>query len=121
MTRQQLEYGLRVPNPERMLVLKQARAPYGRVQAPGHLQGVQDPERVLALRRGVPRGQGHPPGVGGCCGSAPPRAERQRPLRPRAAGARPARRGAVRAVLGLGALRARSAAVSAARRSAHAS
>ncbi len=27
MTRQQLEYGLRVPNPERMLVLKQVRLP----------------------------------------------------------------------------------------------
>ena len=27
MTRQQLEYGLRVPNPDRMLVLKQARCP----------------------------------------------------------------------------------------------
>ena len=27
MTRQQLEYGMRVPNPERMLVLKQARRP----------------------------------------------------------------------------------------------
>lgn len=47
MTRQQLEYGLRVPNPERMLVLKQARLPVRQ----SSIMRVPSPERMLVLKQ----------------------------------------------------------------------